>query len=504
MRSTACRSRGPFRSLWLAGTLLALAAPGRSSSPPDGLRLAAEGRCAEALSLLGDAPSDPGAQRARALCLLQEASYADAARALAQVESADPSVATDLGVACFHAGDLAGAEDALLRAQRRGDARAEVPLYLGLIALERAEAAEAAARLEVAATGSSDPFAPAAAFYAGVARARAGDSAAAREALERVARDWPETAWATEARRAAAALADSRAAFASLRLGFEHDSNVVLRGQGVVLPEEMPGQADQRLFWRAAGGRSWQPSGSAQVGAALVFSGWLHGDLSDFDVLNPSLTLWADRRLGERTLLRGLAAYAHAWVGGDDFLSEPTFALELHHAWPERGATRGFVELVPDDYRFASPETDPALRRARDRDGLGVRVGAEQRIPLPGGAGALTATLAYRGFSADGTEYSFDSPELALGWESILPASFELAAGVWYAYRLYRHPTTYPPEGSDRREHDVSTELSLRRPVWRRLSLETRWRYERNHSNVDAFDYTRHVAGLYASWSLNP
>jgi hypothetical protein len=266
----------------------------------------------------------------------------------------------------------------------------------------------------------------------------------------------------------------------------------------------MPGQADQRLFWRAAGGRTWQPAGNTEVGGALVFSGWLHGELTDFDVLNPSLTLWADRRLGERALLRGIAGYAHAWVGGDDFLSEPSFALELHRAWDERGATRVFVELVPDDYRFASLETDPTLRRARDRDGLGVRAGVEHRFPLPTLGSALTASLAYRGFSADGSEYSFDSPELGFGWESSLPARFELGAGVWYAYRSYRHPTTYPPEGSDREEHDWSTELSLRRPVWREISLETRWRYERNRSSVDVFDYTRHVVGLYASWSLNP
>jgi tetratricopeptide (TPR) repeat protein len=499
-----CNSRSAFRGSWLAGALLAVTPPAHGISPPDGLRLAAEGRCAEALPLLGNDPSDPIAQRARALCLLQEADYAAAAQELARIESSDPSVATDLGIARFHVGDLAGAEAALQGAQARGDERPEVPLYLALIALERAQASEASARLEGARIDLNDPFAPAAAFYAGVARARAADGAAAREDFERIARDWPDSAWATEARRAADALSAPSAGFASVRLGFEHDSNVVLRGQGVVLPEEMPGQADQRLFWRAAGGRTWQPAGNTEVGGALVFSGWLHGELTDFDVLNPSLTLWVDRRLGERALLRGVAGYAHAWVGGDDFLSEPSFALELHRAWDERGATRVFVELAPDDYRFASLETDPTLRRARDRDGLGVRAGVEHRFPLQTLGSALTASLAYRGFSADGSEYSFDSPELAIGWESSLPARFELGAGVWYAYRSYRHPTTYPPEGSDREEHDWSTELSLRRPVWREISLETRWRYQRNRSSVDVFDYTRHVVGLYASWSLNP
>jgi tetratricopeptide (TPR) repeat protein len=492
-----------LRIRWVGGAValagaLALAGGAAAGAREDGLRLAAEGRCAEALPLLAGAPD---AERARALCLLEEADYAAAAEALERLEPGDPSLAVELGIALFHAGDAAGAEAALRRAEARGSDRAEVPLYLGLIALQHNRAPEARARFERAAASGGDALSAAALYYGGIAQAQVGDADAARDAFARVAREWPDTPWAAQAERAAASLAAARDLFATLRVGFEHDSNAVLRGEGVVLPDEIPSQRDQRFVWRGVLGRSWR-AGEARLGSVLSFNGSLHGDLTRFDVLQPSLTLWADRRLGERTMLRAIAAYSRAWVGTRDFLSEPSFALELRREG-SRGTTRAFAELALDDFRFASVELDPALRRARDRDGLGSRLGLEQRVPLPALDATLSGMLAYRRFSADGTEYSFDAPEIELGLEARLPASFLLDAGVFYAYRAYRHPTTYGPPPR-RRGNDWRTELALRRPIWRGLSLEARWRYQRNDSTANVFDYTRHVAGLYASWSLNP
>jgi tetratricopeptide (TPR) repeat protein len=505
VRFKTCNPRSAFgvtrRPSILLGVLVAAAAAAQTD---DGLRLAAEGRCAEALPLLANPADDVAARRARALCLLQEADYPGAVRALEALEASEPKLAVDLGIALYHTGDRAAAEAALKRAEAAGAERAEVPLYLGLIALDAARAGEATQRFErVAARGAPDPLASVASYYAGVSLAREGRRDAAREAFGRVAREWPGTIWAAEAERELSKLADDRAGFATLRLGFEHDSNAVLRGDGVVLPPEIASEADQRFVWRGAAGHAWSASPALALGAALGFSGSAHGDLARFDVLHPSLTLWADRRFGEDTTLRGVAGYSHAWVGKDSFLSAPAVGLELHHAG-ERGDTEVFVELAFDDYRFPTPADSPSLRRARDRDGLGVRIGAEHRLPIARLSGAVRAGLAYRRFSADGTEYSFDSPELDLGWDSLLSAQLRFGAGFRYAYRHYRHPTTFETPPRERREHDWRTELSLARPIWGPLSLEARWRYQRNHSTAAVFDYSRHIGGLYLSWTHSP
>jgi tetratricopeptide (TPR) repeat protein len=457
------------------------------------------------LPLLAAAPPEAvGARRAHALCLLQEADYARAAEALARLERSDPKLAADLGIALYHAGERAAAGAALARAETTASDRPEVPLYLGLIALDAARSAEAAERFESAAVrAGEDPLASAAGYYGGVSLAAEGRTQAARSAFERVIRDWPGTVWADDAGRELAGLADAHPGFGSLRLGFEHDSNAVLRGDGVVLPPEIASESDQRFVWRGAAGRAWAVSPASELGGALGFSGSAHGDLTRFDVLHPSLTLWMDRRLGESVTIRGVAAYSHAWVGDDSFLSAPAVGLALHHAGG-RGISEAFFELAFDDYRFPTPGETAALRQARDRDGLGVRMGAQHRLPIERLAGALRAGLAYRRFSAEGSEYSFDSPELDLSWESALPARLQLGAGFRYAYRHYRHPTTFETPARERREHDWRTELSLARPVWRGLSLEARWRYQRNRSTAGAFDYRRHIGGLYLGWTHSP
>jgi tetratricopeptide (TPR) repeat protein len=474
----------------------------RADGADDGLRLAAEARCAEALPLLGDS-ARAGVPRARALCLLELADYAGAARELAALEAADPTLAAPLGIARFHAGDRVGAEQALQRAEVSGDARAEVPLYLGLIALANGEGASAAQRFERARASGGDALAPAASYYGGLARARGGDARAGHAELERVEREWPGTPWAEEASRALAAQHSAQPYFAALRLGFEHDSNVVLRGAGVALPQEISSQADQLVVWRAVAGRSWVASPETQLGGALTFGGSSHLDLTSFDALYPSVSAWADRRLDERLTLRGLAAYAHAWVDGDAFLSAPRFALELHRDAAERGATRFFGELALDDYLFESTDP-PALARRRDRDGTGFRIGAEHRVALPELRSSVGGALAYHGFWADGSEYSFDAAELELSWESALPAKLVFGANALYAYRPYRNGTTYEPGSPERTEHEWRTDLWLGRPVWRQLAVETRWRYQRNRSTAEVFDYSRHVVGLYLSWTLNP
>jgi tetratricopeptide (TPR) repeat protein len=468
----------------------------------EGLRLAAEGRCAEASALLEEGPPEPSARRALGLCRLQLADFPSAAALLAELEPSDPALAVDLGIARFHTGDLAGAEQALARAAQRNDPRPELPLYSGLIALARAQPAAAAASFERARRSAPQSVEPAASYYAGVANAEAGERAAARAALERVVAGWPGTAWADEAQRALAVLTVSSPFFASLRTGFEHDSNAVLRGEGVELPEEIPSQADQRAVWRGVAGRSFSLASGGQLGAAIALSGSAHGDLSRFDALTPSASAWLDHPLGEHCTLRALAGYAHAWVNERAFLSSPGLALELHRAGAEGASTRVFAELAFDDYRFPSDEDFP---ERRDRDGLGFRLGVEQRFALSRERSHVWGALAYRRFTADGTEYSFDSPELELGFDAALPGALSLSGSARYAYRPYRHASTYTdPLFEERREHEWRTDLALERGLWRRLSLEARWRYQRNRSTAQVFDYSRHVVGLYVSWTRSP
>ncbi|HEU4428933.1 MAG TPA: surface lipoprotein assembly modifier, partial [Myxococcota bacterium] len=314
---------------------------------------------------------------------------------------------------------------------------------------------------------------------------------------------WPGTAWADEARHALDSLRPAPPLFASLRVGFEHDSNAVLRGEGVELPAEIASQADQRTVWRGVAGRAFSLVDGSQLGAAMALSGSAHLDLSRFDAITPSASAWLDHSIGEGLTLRALAAYSHAWVNQRAFLSAPGVALELHGEGADGASTRAFAELAFDDYRFAPDDEFPKIR---DRDGLGFRLGVEQRLELSRQRAHVWGALAYRRFTADGSEYSFDSPELELGFDAALPAELSLTGAARYAFRSYRHPSSYeePPFSRARREHEWRTDFALERALWGQLSLEARWRFQRNRSTAQVFDYSRHVVGMYVSWTRKP
>ena len=55
-------------------------------------------------------------------------------------------------------------------------------------------------------------------------------------------------------------------------------------------------------------------------------------------------------------------------------------------------------------------------------------------------------------------------------------------------------------KGSDRRDRIFWLGLALERPLTESLSLAARWAFIDNRSNVDVFDYDRHVFGLHVTY----
>ena len=175
-----------------------------------GEQLAAQDRCAEALPALREArrldPDDAGAALLEGQCAIREGSYADAVTALEQARQLDPGLAEAagfLGVAHYHLGDIDRAAEELKEAERGlppdSPALAQVYLYRGLVLLERADAAQAAADLERASSLAPELVDPAATYFAGRAWQAAADRERADQALRRVIEQAPGTVWAREA-----------------------------------------------------------------------------------------------------------------------------------------------------------------------------------------------------------------------------------------------------------------------------------------------------------------
>jgi tetratricopeptide (TPR) repeat protein len=521
-----------------------LAARG-ATDPETARRLAVEGRCEAALPELARArelaPRDADLALLQGECAIRLGRYGEAIDALEAARAIDPrrsDVAFQLAVARYHQGDLAGAESALGEAEALGEQGAELELYRGFLLLQRAEQpGAAAAALERARALGGNAVEPVASYYAGVALVAADDRAAAREALERVVAEWPGTEWASEAERTLAKLeGGAPRRWLSLRAGYEYDDNVVLLGSGVALPTEISSQRDDRAAWLLSAGAELFQSGPWSAGAAVSYEGWLHADLSEFDLHYPSLVTWLDRRLTEDTTARVALDADYAWVDNDPFYTSQGVGAALFQRvgrfgtaeigaryWrqnylfpnedvPDGPGTPGDFCLDEDDPFCGPPGIDE--KQERNRDGDGFTLGVLHTFPLLWERAQLRAGYRYHHFGARGSEYSYNAHELLADATIQLPLELELRLAVSWVDQPYRNASTfpdpgditagvqYPLSGSRRDDSFFETEVAVARPIGRYLTLSAAWRYQRSRSNVEVFDYERNVLGVYVSVGL--
>lgn len=541
----------------LTVALLCALAPGRAPAAPaaDVLRLRAErladqGRCEEAIPLLERAremePRSAQIHSDLGQCQIRLRRYAEAAEAFETARRLDPDlphVDLYLGIARFHQGDLEGAERALARAREAGEERAELDLYEGLLLLQRNQPRDAALYLERARRADPEAVEPMASYYAGRAWEEVRERARAEAALRRVLDRAGGTVWAQQASQALGRVAGYGTGrfWASATAGAEYDNNVVLRGDGVVLPEEIAGQTDVRAVGSAEVGYELLRSADWTFGTFATWYGTAHEDLNEFNTQFPTLSLWIDRRLQEDTTLRFQYDFGYAWVDADPFLVTHTATLSLYRDFAEAGISRVFAGYGRENYRFrlddvadavpGAPATDPCPPgvilcspfgveegSARNRDGDGFTLGVEHVLPLFEERLVLRGGYAFEHFGARGRDYSFNAHEVEAGFLAELPVELLLDVTASYTYEPHRHPSTfpepddipralppgtqsfqYPLSGVERRDEVTRVDVVLERPITDLLSVSARYAFIDNDSNADVFDYEREIVGLYAT-----
>ncbi len=428
-------------ALW-AGVALSLAPAAHAQEESVVLRLraqrlAAQGRCEDAIPLLRrvreQTPGDARAALLEGMCAVQLSRYAEALAPLERArqlgaEPGEPDLY--LTIAYYHLGDLARAASALEGAEAALPDRAEVQLYRGLLLLHRAESRKAAAALERARTLDAQAVEPVASYYAGLAWQGAKDRARAQEALRRVQEQAPGTAWAEQAERALERSLEREELdwWVSLSAGLEYNDNVVLRGRGVQLPENISDDNDLGGIWTLDVGSELWRSGDWAAGLGASYEGSAYTDLSEFDLQSPGVTGWLDRKLNDSLLARLETDFEYTWLDGDKYVASYGATALLFADLDDASSGLGFVRYARNDFLSTPPGTplgdglnEAQTRAARDRDGNEVTVGFDYWREL-GSLTLVSAGYRFRHYDADGSEYSYNSHEFVMGLRRPLPA----------------------------------------------------------------------------------
>jgi len=509
-------------------------------------QLAAEDRCGEALPRAREARTLAPEDDARAAlvegrCALRLSRYEAAIPALQDAQRLDPElrgVHIDLAMAQYHAGHLGAAQEALDDAEDEMPDDARVSLYRGLLLLQGSKTAEAATAFEKAGQLDKD-LDPVASYYAGVAWEQERNRERAAEALQRVKRESPNSPWAEQADMALNRLDEPylKHYWAKAILGMDYDTNVVLRGVGVPLPQEISDQSDARGFWSLDTGWEMLKNPSWSVGLIPAYQGSAYVELSQFNIDYPNLSLWIDRRVDEVSFLRLRPYGGYAWRAGESYLGHFGGELSYARSFGRSGTGRLFGDVNWNDFkydRFGDPSliavltsvTNPVLTLAeakaidsqlvseRNRDGYETSGGYEHTLPLNTDSPretTLRAGLSGGHYESKGSEWIHDFLKvwLRVRQELVWDVTLDLLGS--YDYTPYEFPSTYQSAdvialrstgvqaAPDRVDNIWNVRMIFERPVAENVKASLRYRYNNNDSNTDTYNYDRHIIGGFVT-----
>ena len=300
-----------------------------------------------------------------------------------------------------------------------------------------------------------------------------------------------------------------------LTSGVELDSNVTL-DSGTALFGLSSDESDTVAIW---GGRvlfnpiraDW---GTLGVGYAYTESA--HESLKTYDqqahTLLSTLTVRGPLGLGMR--LDAFATDAH--LDQDRYLRSWRVRPNVFIPVPVlRSLSRLYVEAGRTNYH------DRPLFSSQERDGATYRLGLEQYLRVPGWKGALGSIggmIGRRNTEAStdllGFEGDYDSRQASLTGRVFLPFhdwfDLTMTGGLAWARYVNRNLTdALTDEGigtlfpSRRSDTILRGMVSIRVPLSRGLRAELRWTGVRQRSNVDVYDYERHIVAVHltGNWS---
>ena len=469
--------------------------------------LASQERCEEALDVLEEVRDDAGARLVAGECQIRLGRYDEAIASIEAAREIDPDLrdaALTLAIAHYHAGDLDACEHWLGEARERGDDNGVTELYTGLMALQRQDTRAAALSLERARRGNPAAVEPVASYYAFLAWHHLGERERAEDALARVRDRDPGGPWTREAERV---LAEDRSAFGDrvwgrIEAGFEYDDNVVLLGD-VDRPQDVSGKTDGRGVWSGDVGVELLRSGPWSGGVLAAYYGNAHFDLTRFDTHYPSGSLYLDHRFQPETTGRLRYDFGYAWTDEKPLVATQRTTATLFHDWGERGASELAWSYYWNNFMY-SPRVLPQQRAAVNRDGFGTVVLLEHRLPvdLPRDLAdhvELRGGYTFDHYTSRGSEYDFDSNRFHVGIAALLPFRIELDALGAFTVRTFDGASVFDPSSrpDDREDLVWEAQVTLEREIMRMVSAEFRYSYTDHDSNVDAYEYNRHIVGGY-------
>lgn len=458
------------------------------------------------------------------------------------IRPGDVDVAFQLGALHFAQKEYEQAEPLLRQAYAADPRRPNIGYYLGFIEYRKKNYREALSLLR-ANVPSDDDFAQLAGFYTGLASAALGFPGEARVEIEQALRLQPVSPLVTPMQRFGEILEkaakEEKFFRGELRFGVFYDTNVpVVPGSGDITATAIRQQTRRRKSEGELASLdlayTWLKTPDWTGDIAYTFLQTYNNRLTEFNTQGhtPTLTIANSGSVaspfGELPYDAGLQlAYDFISLGNSPF-SQRIIVTPYATLQENRGRisladqTFDFANLTTLQFRAQSKDFfhDGDVVRREIRDAKNYMIGPAHLFLLDGGRHYVRLGYQYDAELAEGENWSYRGHRLVAGFQITIPeVDIRIRYDVDYHMRDYQRkhslqPAT-APNTTRRRDREPLHQFGIAKdfvPDFLKssflcgangscsLGVAVEYLYDRNRSNLDVFQYSRHVVTTSVAW----
>lgn len=306
----------------------------------------------------------------------------------------------------------------------------------------------------------------------------------------------------------ASLLSPSKRWNASFGMSVQYDSNVVLLPGGVSPPGGSTGISHKDDFVTVFTGRGeyrFIQNDTWTVGAGYGLYQNVHARLGDFNVQDHTPTLYVQRQFGSMQL-RFQYILDYVTVGGDPYLFSNALQPTLTVAQSDRSFTQAFVRYQYKDFKsFRDDQLGAPVNSTRD--GVNWMLGGMQYLRFAENRGQVRAGYTFDTDRTGGGEvtqpgrpthadWSYTGHRFSTGVAYQPMAATKLDLAFDYYRQSYDSANSFSPSGAVRKDNVFFLTGTAVRDLNSWLWLAFQYSFTRDQSNVEVFDYSRHIVSF--------
>ncbi len=276
--------------------------------------------------------------------------------------------------------------------------------------------------------------------------------------------------------------------WARLKLGFQHDDNVIMNSKGVPLPPDIPQKDDTRFIADLNAKYMFYKSQRFETAISYSLFQSIHNELDDFNVTQNMGELMGQYSITPYIDLKAVYTFHHMLIGGDTFDTAHMVGPTLKIKESPNLATHIEYKYRDTDYKDVTH-----FAYNSERTGENNLVGITQYVIFPAPA------MLRIGYSTDKEttrqEYLDSTGNKGLIGLTIMPSATLLMDFSWeYSKRDYKDVNPYT--NAKRSDTTAVMTFTATQHISDIYWLNMRLYYMQNNSNLEQFDVTRFVPSL--------